>query len=369
VIASDHRLVAGVFDGLVRSSPDGCDYAPSDDPAVRRLYVIDMVRDPVTPSTLWAITSPGSQPNTVIRSLDDGASWEIRGTPHPTALFERVRVAPSDPDRVYVSAVIPRTATSGRRALVFSSTDGGRTFSEVEIPLEGEERNVHVLAVDPTDPDRVLLRMVRLVTDDVPERLLLSEDGARTFATAASLLEITGCTFSSDGARVWVGGWDGAFLRSDAGGAVGSFVPVTGQEALRVRCLSYREGDGARPDELWICTDDLRGDFALGRSTDGGPTIERIWGFSDATADTGCPACSAVGSICPGYWPDVVFDLGLPMDAGVPDLDGGVTACDGSIGADTGSAPSSCACRAGRGASPALAALMVVAIALALRRR
>jgi MYXO-CTERM domain-containing protein len=368
VIASDHRVLAGVFNGLARGDAEGCGYALSEEPEVYRLYVIDMVRDPITPSTIWAITSPGDQPNTVLRSTDDGANWEVRGAPHPTVLLERIRVAPSDPSRIYVSGVVPRRTDAPRRALVFGSRDGGRTFTETEIPLTGEERNVHVLAVDPADPERALFRIVRPVVDTVPERLLLSEDGGSTFTTAASLLEITGCTFSADGSQAWVGGWDGAFLRSDARGAAGTFLPVPGQETLRVRCLHHRAAAGPGPDELWICADDLRGEFALGRSTDGGSSIVPVWGFSDAASDTGCPRCSAVGTTCPGYWPDVVFDLGLPMDAGVFDPDAGLARCDGSM--EPGAAPraAGCSCRVER-REPSPTPWVALALALCARRR
>lgn len=374
VIASDGTIMAGIFNGLVRGDADGCNFAPNRDEDVDNLYLIDLIDGPEGPAVSYGVTSPGDHPNTVVRSTDDGASWTVLGTPSDEVLLERVRVAPSDPSRIYVSGAIPARGGMERRALFFRSDDGGRTYTETQIPLEGAERNVHVLAVDPTNPDRVLARMVRLVTDEVPERLLLSEDGGAHWETAASLLEITGLTFSDDGSQVWVGGWDGAFLRSDLGGAVGSFEPVAGQEALRVRCLGYRPGATPGTGELWICADELRYDYALGISTDGGSTIEHRWGFADVRVDTGCPACSAVGGICPTYWPDVVFDLGLPdegppFDAGVCDagpFDGG--GFDGGVGADVAPPTEGCGCRAQRAGAPPLS-ILALALALALRRR
>lgn len=374
VIASDGTILAGIFDRLVRGDAEGCSFAPSRDEDVDNLYLIDLIDGPEAPQVTYGVTSPGDQPNTVLRSADDGASWAVLGTPNDEVLLERVRLAPSDPSRVYVSGAIPARGGMERRALFFRSEDGGRTYTEIAIPLQGAERTVHVLAVDPTDPDRVLVRMVRLVTDEEPERLLISEDGGESFQTAASLLEITGLTFSDDGSQVWVGGWDGAFLRSDAGGAAGTFEPVAGQEALRVRCLSYRPGATPGTGELWVCVDELRYDYALGVSTDGGSTLERRWGFADARIDTGCPACSAVGGICPTYWPDVVFDLGLPdegpaFDAGVCDggpLDGG--GLDAGVGAEAEPPTEGCGCRAQRARSPALP-LLLLPMALAFRRR
>lgn len=373
VIASDGSIMAGIFNGLVRSDPTSCDFTPSPDEDVDNLYLIDLIDGPDGVQVSYGVTSPGDQANTIVRSGDDGATWTVLGTPNVEALLERVRVAPSDPSRVYVSGAIPGRGGMARRALFFRSDDDGRNYTETEIALEGEERNVHVLAVDPSNPDRVLVRVVRLVTDTVPERLLLSEDGGASWETAASLLEITGLVFSDDGSQVWVGGWDGAFLRSDVGGAVGTFEPVAGQEELRVRCLSYRPGATPGTGELWVCADELRYDYALGRSTDGGSTIEHVWGFLDVRVDTNCPACSAVGGICPTYWPDVVFDLGLPdegpaFDAGVCDggpFDGG--AFDAGVGAEV-EAPTGCGCRAQRRGSYPIPSI-VLGLALVLRRR
>lgn len=389
-VASSGETFAGTFDGIVHGGPDGCAWSLVADPDGVGQYAIDLDADPTDPRTLWAALSPGATPNRVIRSTDDGASWDVVGTPSgldPIFLAERLALAPSDPMRVYVSGAVPSVP---RRAYLYRSEDGGDTFVEREVPLEGEERNVHVLGVDPTNADRVFVRMTRRVTDEVPERLLVSDDGGDTWAVAASLLEITGFAISGDGMHAWVGGWDGAFLRSDAGGAPGTFVPVSTAPDLRVRCLSWRSATATEPGELWVCLDDIVGPFALARSTDLGQTLDPVWGFEDATPDTGCPRCTPVGLVCPEYWGDVVFDLGLPLDAGVgpdatvtsrPDgslplecIDGAVLEMDGGTASDGGVALArgGCACRTTRSTSHPGRALWACAIGLmsaALRRR
>lgn len=362
-IVESGETFAGTFDGVTHGS---CAWSLVDDPDAVGEYAIDLERDPSDPRALWLLMSPGAADNRLVRSLDEGVSWDTVGVPRagePTFLAERMALAPSDPSRIYVSGAVPATSTTPMRAAFFyRSSDGGRTFAEREMPLEGEERNAHVLGVDPTDPDRVFLRMTRRVTDEMPERLLLSEDGGETWTLAASLLEITGLAISDDGQHVWVGGWDGAFLRSDARGAPGTFVPVATAPDLRVRCLSWRAPRGSLPGELWVCVDDIVGNFALGRSTDLGATLEPVWGFEDASPDTGCPRCTPVGIVCPEYWGDVVFDLGLRVDAGVTldaalpfsrdagvpteCIDGAVVEMDAGVGPDAGvaRAPASCAC-------------------------
>lgn len=381
-IASTGEIFAGTFDGIVHGGPDGCGWSLVADAEAAGEYAIDLDADPSDPRTLWAALSPGATPNRLVRSTDDGASWDVVGTPSgldPIFLAERLALAPSDPLRVYVSGAVPSVP---RHAYFYRSVDGGRTFVERELPLEGEERNVHVLGVDPTDADRVFVRMTRRVTDEVPERLLVSDDGGDTWMLAASLLEITGFAISDDGTHAWVGGWDGAFLRSDAAGAPGSFAPVSTAPDLRVRCLSWRSATASRPGELWVCVDDIAGPFALARSSDLGQTLDPVWGFEDATPDTGCSRCTPVGVVCPEYWGDVAFDLGLRFDGGpradaatsfdrdvglpLECIDGAVVEMDAGLAADAGAAvaPGSCACRT-RSASPRAGALWALAIAVA----
>jgi MYXO-CTERM domain-containing protein len=389
VLASG-RVLAGTFDGLSRSDPSGCSYELVTDPAVAGLLVIDVVRDPAVPSSVWVATSPGDRPNTILFSTDEGATFETRGSFPMGTLIERVVVAPSDPSRVYVSGVTLRTTSDPRRGYVWRSTDGGRTFMATEIPLidvdrtDYGERNVHVMAVDPTNPDVVFARTVRRTTDNMVERLLRSEDGGATFHEVAAMGEITGVVVSDDGTHVWAGSWYatdasmgvvGGLHRSDDRGQTFSALDPT----LAVRCLAYRTG------ELWVCTDDVAGPFALGRSTDLGQTLTPLWTFSDATNDVGCGTCSQVGTLCPAYWPDVEFDLGLPTsttDALPPDPDASIPASctdgggeldaafDAGIDAASGPAPrANCGCSAASRTTPGWSWMLAALVLLARRRR
>ena len=360
VITEGGPLCAGTFDGLAQSDAAGCSWSyPS--PLLTDIYTIDVQPDPSDGHVVWAANSPGDRANTVLRSSDDGATWELMGSPddvEPFALLERIRLAASDPMRVYASGAVPGPP---RQAFFFRSEDGGRTWASTEIPLLDAERNIHVLAVDPTNADRVFARMVRRVTDEVPERLLRSEDGGRTWETATELLEITGVAVSDDGMHVWAGSWDGGFARSDDGGRTFDMI----DPELRVRCLAYR------PGELWVCVDDLVDDYALGVSSDLGATITPVWTFRDVENELGCPGESPVGMICPDYWTDVIIDLGI-----IPNPDGGLA--DGSVGMDGGvrdgggggGGGGGCSCRVGGERSaraPMLLALL--GLAIVLRRR
>lgn len=332
-------LVASTFDGLHRSDAAQCAWSAVGG-AATDVFFTDVIRDPGTPSVAWALSSPGVTPDVVHRSDDEGRTWTAVAMPHASALTDRIRVAPSDPMRIYTSGVVPRVPdVSERVGMVLRSDDRGATFRALPIELASEERTVHVLGIDPTNADRVFARALRRVTDEVPERLLLSGDGGETWTSVLELLEIVGFAISEDGRTVWAGSWDGGLHRSTDGGL--TFAAL--DPSLRIRCLAHRAG------ELWVCADDFVSGFALARSTDGGETLEPLWSFHDVVLDVGCPASTPVGALCPMFWPDLTNDLQL--DGAVPP-DGALL--DGGVATDPGSRPGGggCACAA-IGAAPA----------------
>lgn len=339
-IMPDGALLVGSFAGLTRSTPERCDFDFPEE-GLRDVYVIDVLRDPSTPTTAWAVLTDGAGPDSLWRSTDSGESFEQVSQDIDAILLERVRVAPSDASRVYLSGAIPISMAGGaRQAFVLRSSDGGQRFERTEVPLLDGERNVHVLAVDPTDPDRLFVRVLRRLTDSRAERLLLSEDGGVSFTAVSDygsnadgpiegLRVISDVAFSPDGSRVFATSATlGGLFRSDDRGA--RFQQV---EAGNLLCAETREG------ELWLCADELKDGWSLADSADHGETRRNRLLFAEVGDLVACPACSAVGYVCPEWFPDLAQDLGL--DAGPGGLDGGVTGlprvveppedCDGSV--------------------------------------
>lgn len=255
------------------------------------------------------------------------------------------------------------------------STDGGATYERIEMPLVEEERNVHLLAVDPTDADRVLLRMTRRSIDPRPERVLLTEDGGDTWETVALGRQISGAAFSDDGTRAWVTSRiiDGLF-GSDDGART-----FTQRQSLSLPCVS------ARGDEVWICVDELVEGYALGRSMNGGTSVDPMMSFANVYDLVPCADCSAVGHVCPEWFPDLVFDLRLDGGTGSTDfLDGSLTgnprdagvrpecSLDGSTGMDAGpepEEPGGCGCRATGSQRDGAAVVVLALLWLGYRRR
>ena len=391
LVMPDGAVLVGGFNGLSRSAPDRCAWDRPDED-LDNVFVIDLAHLRSAPAVVFAAVTNGGGPDGLFRSDDMGVSFEAVGAPIDDVLVERVRLSETDPQRVYLSGAIPANVDNpNRRGFFFRSTDGGATLTPIEIALMDEERNVHVEAVDPTDPDRVLVRITRRSIDTRGERLLLTEDGGDSFVTAMSARAISAVAFSDDGARAWVSTNEGEGLfRSIDGGA--SFTAIVAGSVLDVESRSI-----AGAEELWLAVDELRDDYAIGLSLDDGDAIAERLHFREIRELPGCPRCSQVGYTCPEWFPDLAFDLMLPVDAGVS-FDGGMTgtprdasrpascdaggvldaSMDGSVGdagldarADGGLAGGpGCGCRSGsRPGAPGLAHLAGALVAWRGRRR
>lgn len=347
LLTADGALVLSTFDGVVRGEPGHCEYGLSGGVA-RDAFVIDLASDPRDPATLWGLVSSAVERDQVIRSTDAGRTWRFVGEPLDPILTERILVAPSDPATLYVSGAIPPAGDVRRQAFLLRSVDGGERFTSTELELLEGERFPHVVGVDPTNAERVFVRIVRAPGAVEPERLLYSDDGGLTFTTLLELPSMRAFALSDDGRTAWAGSSEGLWIARDGGTR---FEQVN---ALDVQVLA------SRGDALFVGADQRTAGFAFGRSTDGGATVNPLLRLQDAQALVECARCSGAGITCPAWLPDLRADLeiylgagdvpqtGLPRDAGIPAEcrgDGGTAleppagGCDCSISARRASAP------------------------------
>ena len=98
---------------------------------------------PSNPAIVYAVTE--SRDGTLFRSADRGATWteinserELVGRGY---YFSDLRVAPDDPNRIYVLA-----------DALLRSSDGGKTFRRASPSVHGD---VHALWIDPKNPRRI----------------------------------------------------------------------------------------------------------------------------------------------------------------------------------------------------------------------
>jgi hypothetical protein len=287
LVASDGQLAVATFvNGLVTGSADLCDWHSATGPLGGGAATFDVVAVPGQPRRRYVLASTAPSSTGLFRSDDAGATWTAVGDGQVP--YTRVRVAPSDPNRIYRSAVdVAADATLVHKLSV--STDGGNTAVEHLIPLGSNELQARLLAVDPGDPDRVYLH-VEATSLELPERLIVTTDAGKSFATLATMTSMNGFTMSPDGLTLWVGGAEGLWRSRDRGA---HFESIPGSGLTRVGCLDAHAG------RLYACGV-TEGNFDISVSSDDGESFQRLLAFADVKTGLACPDSSSVGLTCAG---------------------------------------------------------------------
>ncbi|MEO8800383.1 MAG: sialidase family protein [Polyangiaceae bacterium] len=260
VIAGNGALVVGSFSGVVRSTDGGCHF--DTDPSWPK-SVVDLATRPTAPDRIYALTGAfaamgdaGSTYTSKVWVSDDaGAHWAERGTLDPRYLVDTIEVAPSDPKRVYVSAV--RTAGKTTEAAIFRSNDDGAHFEKHALALTGEERGLYIAAVAPKDANRIYLR----TGGALEGRLLVSSDGGKTTKEVLRSDALRAFALSPDGTTLWTGGARDGLQR-----AATTDFHFEKTSATPLECLA------AVGDRLWACTPAVIGSV-LAVSTDRGASF------------------------------------------------------------------------------------------------
>src|SRR6478609_9218348 len=112
----------------------------------------------------------------VWKSTNGGVTWEPIFDGQPISSIGAIAVAPSDPDIIYVGtgeADFRSNLTYGIG--VFKSTDAGKTWTHIGLK---DSRHISRIAIDPQNPQRVLVAAMGSAYGPGPERgVFLSTDG------------------------------------------------------------------------------------------------------------------------------------------------------------------------------------------------
>jgi hypothetical protein len=211
--AEDGTIFAATYhEGLRVSRDGGCSFesAPlvtSGDSRLNKRWVssIDLASD----GALWATTEDSGLENAVYRSHDKARTFDLVALRSGTAWWNTVKVAPSNPDIVYVTGyqVAPTPAIFFER-----STDSGQSWVTIPFPPTFQYdtgNHIQLLGVDPTDPDVVFLASVRgeqgrnddtLDTGLIGDRVYRSANGGGTWVDVLdTTAPITGFTITGAG--------------------------------------------------------------------------------------------------------------------------------------------------------------------------
>ena len=140
-------LYAVADGGIFTSADNGATWQPAND-GLPAEYVIALGVDPLTPGTLYAATFGNFMSHVgVFKSIDGGATWHAAsdGLP-PTADIDAFVIDPVSPATLFA-------ITSNTSPHVFKSTDGGGTWRAAGDGLPDEY--VNALLIDPSSPATV----------------------------------------------------------------------------------------------------------------------------------------------------------------------------------------------------------------------
>lgn len=218
--------------------------------------------DPHDPQTVFVV----SQADSLFKTHDGGATWSAIGaglSPSPAVQMSSIVIDPRDGNVVYLSSHCGLFLQPlFERAGVFKSVDGGLTFARATNGMRGFQPCATGLSLDPGNPDT--LYAIPQYTDSGYAR---SDDGARTWTTAATILPGQSVADPRDLQKRY-GSAGGLFVTSTDGGITwlsqqttaletGTYLPLGNARALTIDHRSgrlflggrhgvYRSGDGGR---------------------------------------------------------------------------------------------------------------------------
>ena len=249
---------------------------------------------------------------TIHRSTDGGESFAlIAELPEPLAYLS-LEAAPSDPDRLYLTAVDFDFDSGVTTRYLYRTDDGGESFTQHDLEL-GQQSGARLAGVDPDDPDRVYLAFAQPVSshshgdeEHVVDELLVSADGGESWTRLQEIGLFGGLGIGPAAGELWLADADGGLLRSTDRGASFEALDID----IRASCVHVRG------DRVWICGDSARGDaFSIGYTEDQGGSFTGVMRFDEVEGLLQCGGVAISG--CDAAWAGWMFWHNI--DAGVPD--------------------------------------------------
>lgn len=281
-------IVATAFSGLYLSRDRGCSFTKA--PFFSTTGAADVV---TSDGSWWITTARFGVTNGLARSSDDGATFEWTSLRSDQAFFNAVKVAPSRPQRLYVSSWY----FDPRLLRLSVSDDRGQTFTAADLPTATAPGNVFTVhAVDATNPDLVFASIVD--DSNTPERtsLLRSADAGRTFVVVLQADGRVNGMRQVNGAW-WVAVGDRVFSSTD------------GSSFTALDSPKQRACVGGAGDETLVCGRLVADQFVVGSLT-GAPVLT----WNQLTGPIECPAESPAAKACSITWPVERAELGLATD-------------------------------------------------------
>ena len=288
--------------GMAWSDDQSCTWTSSGG-SLTTVLATDYFSDPTNPMRVYALGKLGSDDASaprVVASDDGGKTFgpPIYTAPLPAApttfLLEGVESARSDPKTIYVAGYLSEPSAFHPR--LERSSDGGQTFTEIDVEPSLGGNSFRLIAVDPADAMTLTVRVI----EPTGESLAISHDGGMTFTKKFTVAgQLTSYVRLASGTILVAGALaiDGVGYRSTDGGATfvdwtpvvtdGAGVPDVTSDGGAPRPPHMR-ALAARGGKLYVAAKNFSDDWAIGVSTDEGATIARLAKYDQVSSIRPC---------------------------------------------------------------------------------
>jgi MYXO-CTERM domain-containing protein len=357
VSLTDGALLTSIFTSLTRSTDGGCDFQRKLGGTPAQAVPDFTIDSAGAVLAVLVTTSNGATTNQLQESLDGGQHFHALGPalPDTLRLVATVDVAPSDPQRIYVSGL----GLAGAGVLL-RSDDRGESFTALPLATDAKSDEVpFIAAVEPNNPDGLYIRTDVWKYDELAggaaaaDALLYSDDGGSHFS---ELLrqggKLFGFALSPDGKEVLAGYGDPV----EGGGrvidqnALGIYRAPAGTSSFEkaydgpVSCLTWSAAG------VYACTSQGQTGSALGLATPESMSLANEAPFTpllsllEVKGPLACQACAS-GAQCGQLWQATCTAWGR-SDCDAPSAGaaaGGATepGCPAAGGVDAGGADTS----------------------------
>jgi hypothetical protein len=250
MITGNGTILMGTLDGMYEAEDGGCGWSRV--AQFDKTQLSDFAVHPTDKNVMFAVSwnSAAGAQNGILRR-DAGGKWSEVGT-RDGSLITRIQAVDVGGNlRFYESASRGAARYDGGppqlNYMIRVSDDDGMTWKEHMFHQAGNAA-LRLEAVDPTDPDRLVVSLER---DAEQDSIMLSDDQGATFTEYLKISDIGGVAMAPDG-RIWIGDKGDPMAVDPPVGlwaAPGLDQPAQKIGDYVVQCLAYEPAQ----DTLYVC--------------------------------------------------------------------------------------------------------------------
>lgn len=268
--------------------------------------VYSAITHPANPT----ISDPGDAK--IYKSTDNGMTFPTSANPGLVGdWWSSLEVAPSDPDRVYLTGY--RLGTTNRTHLLFKSINGGTSFTAMNLTGITTTMNstIEIVGISKTNPDHIFVRVDYQNPNAISDGLFRSIDAGVTWTKILEKQDQIAFVVRRNGDLVAGTRNSGSFVsRAPSNGDAWETLPT----APHINCLTENAAQ-----EVWACTSNfgaqqVPSDEAGIMKTTDLATWTKVLRYQDIQAPVECPAGTAQHDECAPMWCALKAQLGIIAD-------------------------------------------------------